>query len=279
MNTDVYPSFEALPDRYRGLLAKAAADDFFLSAPWFANQVQTTGGPGDALRIYAAETESGPAAILVLRALAAREGAFRLRTLSSCSSIYSTFFGPILAPSDAAGAGLRAIAKRIGHERPRFDAVRIDSLDRDAAAFARLVQGFREAGMLVQPFFHFGNWYEDIERPSLDGYLKRRSSQQRYQIRHRSRKLMQSGRARFELVTGGPALEAGIADYERVYASSWKVPEPYPLFTAGLVRVAAAAGVLRMGFLRVDGEPAAAQIWIVSGGHATIFKLVFVEKF
>lgn len=34
-----------------------------------------------------------------------------------------------------------------------------------------------------------------------------------------------------------------------------------------------------MGFLRVDGEPAAAQIWIVSGGHATIFKLVFVEKF
>ena len=39
------------------------------------------------------------------------------------------------------------------------------------------------------------------------------------------------------------------------------------------MRAAAAEGALRLGVLRIADQPVAAQIWIVAGARATIFKL------
>jgi len=58
-----------------------------------------------------------------------------------------------------------------------------------------------------------------------------------------------------------------------------KDPEPFPKFIPGFVDRCARDGALRFGVLRVDGEPAAAQIWIVSNGQATIYKLAYDEKY
>ena len=94
----------------------------------------------------------------------------------------------------AGRGGRREIVRAIAGERPPFDVVRFDNLDPEQPAFAALAAAFRGSRMLVQPFANFGNWYEVVEGQTFDDYLARRSSQMRYQIRNRTRKLERSGR-------------------------------------------------------------------------------------
>ena len=84
---------------------------------------------------------------------------------------------------------------------------------------------------------------------------------------------------RFEIVDGGAPLDAAVAAYETVYAKSWKDPEPFPAFNAALIRATAELGILRLGLWWVGDVPAAAQFWIVEGGHATVLKLAHDEAF
>ena len=74
-------------------------------------------------------------------------------------------------------------------------------------------------------------------------------------------------------------LDAATRDYETIYNSSWRDSEGYPNFIRGLIRTAAEQGWLRMGVFYIDDEPAAAQLWIVHGGFASIYKICYAEKF
>jgi len=95
----------------------------------------------------------------------------------------------------------------------------------------------------------------------------------------KNRKVERSGRARVEVVTGMNGLDAAISAYEQVYAASWKKSEPYPLFVPGLIQLCAREGWLRLGVAYVDGQPAAAQLWIVSHGVASIYKVAYDQRF
>jgi hypothetical protein len=96
----------------------------------------------------------------------------------------------------------------------------------------------------------------------------------------RSRRILESGtRFRFELFADLDGLERGIADYNTVYNSSWKIPEPYPDFMSGLMRACAAQGWLRLGIAYMDRVPAAAQIWMVVDGIASIYKMAYDERY
>jgi CelD/BcsL family acetyltransferase involved in cellulose biosynthesis len=48
--------------------------------------------------------------------------------------------------------------------------------------------------------------------------------------------------------------------------------EDFPDCLTALIEETARAGMLRLGLLFLEGEPAAAQIWIVSAGRATIWR-------
>jgi hypothetical protein len=194
--------------------------------------------------------------------------------------MYTTLFGPILPPALAdTGAVASRLAAAIAAERPAWGVIHLNALDRESPVFSGFVEGFRAAGMVVHPYFHFGNWYEETESASIEDYIQRRPSVLRNTLRRKGKKLDADGRARYELIAGASRLEDGIAAYEKVYARSWKRREPYPRFSAGLIRAAASANCLRLGIMYMDEEPAAAQIWIVAGGRATIYKLVHDERF
>jgi Acetyltransferase (GNAT) domain len=68
------------------------------------------------------------------------------------------------------------------------------------------------------------------------------------------------------------------ADYERVYAKSWKPHEGSPDFLRQLAQSEGMAGALRLGLAYIDGQPVAAQFWTVENGSALIHKLAYDER-
>src|SRR5471032_671429 len=71
----------------------------------------------------------------------------------------------------------------------------------------------------------------------------------------------------------------GARAVERVYARSWKSPEPYPAFIPNLIRTCAEQGVLRLGVAYLERTPIAFQIWIVHGQTAAIYKLAYDQAY
>ncbi len=141
------------------------------------------------------------------------------------------------------------------------------------------MEELRAAGFVVQSYFCFGNWYLAVNGRSFAQYCESLPSVLRNTLQRKRKKLEKSGRATIEILTGGDGLEAAIEAYTKVYLSSWKKPEPYAEFIPGLIRLCAGQGVLRLGVAHVDGQPAAAQLWIVHNGAALIYKLAYDEQF
>ena len=133
-------------------------------------------------------------------------------------------------------------------------------------------------GLGVQTYFCFGNWYLAVNGRSYDQYTNSLPTILKETIRRKGKKLQQAG-GRLEVITGHAGLESAVAAYTKVYNSSWKTPEPYPDFIPGLIRLSADNGWLRLGLVYLNDEPIAAQLWLVNGGVASIYKLAYDERF
>jgi hypothetical protein len=67
------------------------------------------------------------------------------------------------------------------------------------------------------------------------------------------------------------------AAYREIYEASWKGEEGSWPFLRDMAEVEGAAGTLRLGIARRQGQPVAAQLWTVEHGRATIHKLAYRE--
>jgi hypothetical protein len=237
-----------------------------------------TGPDDDRVRIYAAERNGRPVAALVARE---REAAGRLRThmlLSPGQGVYAASYGPLL-DAEYGAAGLRDIAAAVARASPAFDLLRLDAVDRTSPDFALLISAFRASGMLVQSFFNFDSRFEALIGTTFEQYLAQRPAPLRLEVERCLRQSAQDGGPGFELIAGGPGLASALVDYALTDLQSTTMPEMYPEATLELARVAAARGVLRLGLIYVDGEPAASQIWFVGAGKATLWRLRSAERF
>ncbi len=283
MNVTVYHDPERLSPGCLRLLQDAGAASFYHSVEWYRNLVRHALDEGDTVRFYALEPpdRSGEAAALLAMRAPRRAGRVtEPRRLLSLSNYYSSLYGPAVADfGHDQGRSLRTLLGAVCAESPAWDLIQLHPLAPESTLFPHLVDGLRECGMFVQPYFCFGNWYLEVDGRTYPQYLAGLPSVLRNTLSRKGKKLRSSGRATLRIVTGGRDLESAIADYEHVYASSWKVPEPHPRFMPGLIRTCAEMGWLRLGLLHVDGEPAAVQVWIVHGGTASIYKLAYQEKF
>jgi hypothetical protein len=278
IGVQVYQGFESLPEGLTAFFADAGERDFFRSIPWHRTLMKTAGPDTDRPRLFVAEAEGRPVAALIVRERAA---AGRLKThmlLSPSNGPYTSVSGLLVDP-ELGSAGLRAIAAAIVRASPPYHVLRFDGLDRESREYAALAAAFRGAAMLVRRFENFVNYYADVQGQEIEHVLAERSPVMRDFVQHALREFAESGRGRFELVTGGPGLKAALVDYALVDVQSWQDQEIYPDCILAMLTIAADAGVLRLGLYYVDGEPAAAQIWIVSGGHATIWRARYAKKF
>lgn len=275
---EAYPRLSDLPEQASALFEQASAQrGLFFSLPWFRH-LAGSGLEGDVLlRVFSVREEStgNLAFVLPMRQVAGRYG---MRQLEGLSNWYSSLYGLVGAGTSQHRA-LSALTAEIATERPRWDILDLHPLDPEDPSFEALVQALRAAGMATQRYFCFHNWYLDVAGRCYDAYAAGLPSRLKNTLKRKGRQLEKSGRARFDIVTGGEQLESAIAAYEQVYAASWKAPEPSPNFMPGLMRLCADQGWLRLGIATVDNEPAAAQLWIVCAGVASIYKLAYDEKF
>ncbi len=278
----IYQSLTDLPAQYGQLFAENAKESFFHSLPWFQNFCSAALDPGDQLRIFAAELgdpAQTPAAALVLRYQPSATRGLGARTLSSLTNFYTSLYAPLRSASKDSKGALELLARAVQEDSAEWDAVDLKWLDGDSRVFHELQQAFRSAGMVVQTYFCAGNWFLPVNGKSYQQYLESLRSSVRNIARSKNRKIERSGRARVEIATKLEGLEPFVKAYEQIYASSWKVPEPYPQFILGLIRTCANQGWLRLGVAYVDGQPAAAQIWIVANGTASIYKIAYAKRF
>lgn len=284
MRPQLFSGFDALTPRFRELFDAAGQTCFFLGIPWFRNFAETVCAPEEEILILGIESEGAPGAALGALVLKRDRSValFKPRIVTGLANFYTTYYAPVFAsgldPETTTRVCL-AFAEALAAVRPRINLIRLDCLAREEIAFDALRAGFRKAGFVTDAFFHFGNWFEPTADTDFAAYRNTLSGQLRSTLSRRAKRMERAGGFQIDLLTGEAGLDRAITAYERIYASSWKTPEPHPRFVPGLARVAARAGNLRMGVLSIKGEPAAAQIWIVRGGLATIFKLGHDERF
>jgi len=279
----VHSAFDTLPPAYMALFADAADEaGFFFGLPWFAN-LYSTALADQHLRIYGIESGAGDGAVrlaLPLMHHQAPGGMAAARELAACANFYSSLFGPVVGRGVAPEAqDFFRLAQAIASEAPGWDRVNLQPMALDAPVFALCVAGFRQAGMAVQTYFCFGNWYLEVAGRSYREYAETLPSRLKNTLARKSRQLAAAHDVRIAILTDVAQAEEGIAAFEHVYRASWKSPEAYPEFIPGLVRMCARQGWLRLGVAYVDGAPVAAQLWIVSHGVASIYKLAYDQRF
>lgn len=271
-----FSTLEGLPPGYSSVFGET----FDSTGYWYQNFARAAIDRGDQVLIYGLEAGAPARAVgaLPMRHKRSGVGLLEPRQLFSLSNYYTITFGETLDPLGAVSdEALRQLARTIRSDR--WDIVELRPLRFDSPNFQRLLDAFRAVGMVVQPFFCFGNWYLKTEGMSHEAYFKTLPSAMQNTIKRKTKKLEKTGKARVEMVTGGASLEGAIQAYDRVYLSSWKAPEPYAEFVPGLIRACAENGSLRMGLVYLDNEPIAAQVWIVHAGKACIYKLAHDQKF
>jgi CelD/BcsL family acetyltransferase involved in cellulose biosynthesis len=268
-------SLAAFPAGAAELLTLAEQDSFDLGADWFALLGQTSLSPGQAPRWVHGTAPSGQQMLLPL--VNDTQGRGRLRSLTN---FYSTLYRPLLTPGVVARDMAAWIRQWASQARPSM--ISFEAMDIEHPSFLALEGGLRDAGLLPYRFFAFANWYLKAEGLSWEAYLKTLSSKLRNTLKRLGRKFAEESAGRFDIVTAASSAEqvqAALAAYETVYASSWKVPEPFPQFLPGLVQLAARKGWLRLGVAYAGEQPVAAQIWLVVAGRACIYKVGYDEKF
>ncbi|KQZ26004.1 GNAT family N-acetyltransferase [Duganella sp. Root1480D1] len=268
---DAIGSVEALPDDARACIEQAGQGSSDAGCDWYRNLIETVMDCDDVVRFYVLRRDGLVQAVLPLHAVQ-HSGGWQLHALSNFyTSLYQPAFNPCLKAAD-----LLVLLAAVQRDFPGASHLTMKPMDPSSHAYQVLLDALRKLGWLPFEYFSFGNWFLTTDS-NWPAYLAARPGAVRSTLKRMGRKFSQAG-GTLEIVTGGARLPEAIAAYEAVYAHSWKVPEPYPAFLPGLMRLCAAQGSLRLGLAWLDGKAVAAQFWIVRNGKAMIYKLAYDES-
>jgi hypothetical protein len=189
------------------------------------------------------------------------------RRCGAYANWYTFRFAPVwsAAPMASRPALIEAIARAV-----RRRAARILMEPMEAHDAALLQAGFAAAGWRSRTVEQTGNWRHRVTG-DFAAYWNDRPGPLRETVRRRQR----GGAVAIEICRSFDP--ARWAEYEAVYARSWKPAEGSPALLEALARMEGAAGTLRLGIARIGARAVAAQLWLVEGGTAMIHKLAYDE--
>jgi len=249
----------------------SASEDIDATPAWF-DILQNTVYPGDEGVRYHYATDGKETTLLPLRF----SKAGRIGTIESLGNFYTALYAPL----QTAGSDRHAIGHLLASaikEHGGAHVMRFAPLDCNSSAYQQLLNELRAIGWVPLTYHCFGNWFLEVKN-GWEGYLRSRSANLRSTIKRRSKDFAAAG-GTLEVISGCENIEQAIAAFQEVYSASWKVPEPYPDFVPTLIRRMAEKGMLRLGIARLGDQAVAAQLWIVAGRKASIFKLAYHENY
>src|SRR6476620_2264867 len=148
--------------------------------------------------------------------------------LKALTNYYSSLYAPLISSGADRGVALAGLVHQLVESSPTgYSIVDLAPLEQDEADLHALRAGFAKHRWYTKQYFCFGNWYLPCTGFSFEEYMAQRPSQLYNPWLRKSKKFDGDG-ARLEIITAPSDVDVAIKAYQRVYAKSWKVPEPYP---------------------------------------------------
>ena len=186
--------------------------------------------------------------------------------LSGLANWYSFRLRPVTSPgADSAGL-LTALARDLARRAKR---VTLSGLPDEDGSADLTEAAFRKAGWIALREACDTNHVLQLDGRSYGEYLAGRPGPLRTTLKRKSGKVETRIFNTFDAESW--------ADYEDIYAESWKPSEGSPDFLRAFAQAEGAAGRLRLGVAYAEGRAVAAQMWTVEGGTAFIHKLAHRE--
>lgn len=284
-----FDRFDALPEAYAGLRAVLGRQGLFGDPAWFDLLLRHHFEGRDRLCLLAAEDARDGRPLLLAPMRLTRHDSAAPGALVLASIHHNENYAPAaFAIGDSVEQPVRLLEQWFRRLRQHGlppdgeppDLVRLMPLEAGSALGDMLLEGLRGAGWPVQAFKNSFNRYEDTAGLDHEAYFAGRSANLRYSVRRRRRALEKAGGLELSVVRDEAQLEQALLDYLQVTHASWKNPRTMadPALLA-MIRLAAAHGCLRLGLLRLNGEPAATQFWMACGGVGYCVRLAYDRRF
>jgi CelD/BcsL family acetyltransferase involved in cellulose biosynthesis len=190
-----------------------------------------------------------------------RPGSGQLRSLANW---YSFWARPVSANGGEALLG--ELARGLASQAWRVSLAPLAQTDAEPVARA-----FSAAGWTVRAEQADINHRLELAGRDFSAYWSARPGALRETVRRKGTK----GQVALRIATSFGA--ADWADYEAVYAKSWKPEEGSMAFLRRFAEAEGAAGNLRLGLAHIEGRPVATQLWTVEASVAYIHKLAHDE--
>jgi hypothetical protein len=252
LNVELLGDLDSVAREAGGALSRAAQPRLFDRLEWLRLVEKHTPPAGQLLALRA---KSGGAWLF----LAAAKG-----SAHAFSNWYCLRFGPVLSGGNAERA-VGELAR--GLRKAGVRRMSLSPLGQDDPLPAAL----KRSGWMTRLSETSVNWRARTAGMSFEDYWASRPSQLRNTVKRRARA------AGLDIRIHDAFDERAWRDYESVYEASWKQPEGSPEFMRQLALQEGEAGTLRLGLAYREGQPVAAQFWLVEGGMATIHKLAYRE--
>lgn len=267
-----YTDWVQLPESANALFEQAEKNSIFFSRPWFENLAAVGLDDDQSMLLACVVAENKVMAILPLIKRADKNNGYALRHR------YTPHYSLLISDEDQQQV-LACLAK--GLKQLPVNALLLEPIVDEDNSMIALQQSLQTAGYQCERVFRFYNWILRLQGQSYEEYMAARPARLRNTISRKKRKLEREHGYDIRLFTGEEVPQA-MSDYYAVFKTSWKVNEQYVDFLDGMVasfsRVnACGPGWSRLAVLYVAGQPAAAQLWFVHHGKASIFRLAYDE--
>ncbi len=267
-----FSSFDALPPALAAVSGRSEGGSVFETKDWFEVLDRSCPVP-DAAALLVGVQDRSATTLLPLRKYADGH-------IESLSNYYAALYGPLTSDPQQAPRQAEVIARQLADDG--VPTLRLHPVDPETPFWRAFIDALRQHGFWVDRYFTFGNWYHPCVGQRWDDYLAQRPSRLRHTIVRTQVKLQRDPAFRLRVLGADATMaevEHAVNAFKLVYARSWKGSEPHPTFIDNLCRMAHRNGWLRISLCELNEQPVSAQLWLVFGKVASIFKLAYDQRY